>query len=93
MEKFALRGVTVILSLATVFKFLGHLGVDMAIKNPKIKVDVQKGSLRIRGKLTIDVLVSSNLPHFIQMTCILGSCYYDLYPMDEKMFNGFLVGK
>ena len=27
------------------------------------------------------------------MTCGLGSYYYDLYPMNDKMFNDFLVGK
>ena len=48
----------------------------MAIKNFELKVDVQKSAL--------DVLVSSNLPCFIQMICGLGSLYNELYPIDEK---------
>ena len=59
----------------------------------RTKIDVQKGPLRFRGKLTLDVLVSSNLPSFIQMLCVLGSYYYKLYPKDEKIFNVILVGK
>ena len=47
----------------------------MAIKNFELKVDVQKSAL--------DVLVSSNLPCFIQMICGLGSLYNELYPIDE----------
>ena len=43
--------------------------------------------------MTTDLLVSSNLPHFIQMTCCLGSYYYDLYLMDGEMFNDFFMGK
>ena len=43
------------------------------------KVDVQKKPLKFGGKLTIDVLVSSNISYFIQMACVLGSYYYDSY--------------
>ena len=64
-----------------------------AFKNFEPKVDVQKGSLRFKGKLTTYVLVSSNLPYFVQMAYVLGSYYYELYLMDEKMFKDFLVGK
>ena len=56
----------------------------MAIKNFQQKVDVQKGSLRFRENLIVDVLVPSNLPYFIQITCGLGWYYYELYPIDEK---------
>ena len=64
-----------------------------AIKNFKLKVDVQKGPLRFRRMLIIDVLVSSNAHEYIQMMCLLGLYYYELYPMDEEMFNDFLIRK
>ena len=35
--------------------------------------------------MTINVLVSSNLPYFIQLMCVLGSDYYELYPMEKIM--------
>jgi hypothetical protein len=35
---------------------------EKATKKFNLKVDVQKASQRFRGKLAIDVLVSSNLP-------------------------------
>lgn len=43
-----------------------------AIEDFELKVDVQKGPLRFREKLTMDVLVSSSLPYFIEMMCVLG---------------------
>jgi hypothetical protein len=52
-------------------------------KSYDVKVDIRKGSLKFREKLTIDVLVSSNVPCFIQMTYILGSDYCELYHVDE----------
>ena len=61
------------------------------IENFKLKVDVQKEPLRFRGKMAIDVQASSNLVH--PNDVFLGSDYYELYPMDEKRFNDFLVGK
>ena len=38
------------------------------------------------------MLVLANMLHDIQMTCVLCSNYYDLYPMDENMLNDFLIG-
>ena len=59
------------------------------IKNFELKVDVQEGPLRFKGKLTLDVLVSSYLPYFIQRMCVVGSYYYEFYPIDDKIFNIF----
>lgn len=63
-----------------------------AISNFELKADVQRGPLRFREKLTIDMIVSSNLPYFIQMTCVLRLYYFELYPMDGNLFNDLLVG-
>ena len=41
--------------------------------------------------MIIIVVVSTNLPCFIQFMCVLGSNNYELYPMEEKMFNDFLI--
>ena len=50
--------------------------------------------------MIMDVLVASNLCFhsflFItlgSMMCVLGSYYYKLHPMDENVFNDFLIGK
>jgi len=59
-------------------------------KNLELKVDVQKKSLRLRGKMTIDVLVSSNLSYFIQMTCVLKSYYSNLYHLGCTKFGNKL---
>lgn len=37
--------------------------------------------------------VSSSLSYFIQMTCALGLVYYEMYPVDERIVNDFLIGK
>lgn len=42
---------------------------DKTINILQLKIDVQKGLVNFKGKLTIDVLLSSNLPYFIQRTC------------------------
>ena len=73
--------------------FFSSVYIKKAMKNSKLKVDVQEGPLKFRGKLMVDVLVSSNVPYFIQMACVLGSYYYELYRMKEKRFDDFLVGK
>ena len=61
------------------------------IKNLKLKVDVRKGPIRFRGKSTIDVLVSSGLPYFIPMMCVLGSYYNELYLMDDNCSTTLLL--
>ena len=38
------------------------------------------------------MLVSSNLPYFIQLKCVLGLDYCELYLMKENMFDDFLIG-
>ena len=59
----------------------------------KIKIDAQRGALRFREGLTIeDVLVSSNFTLFHPNDILtLDDC--ELYPMDEKKINDFLIGK
>ena len=47
------------------------------INNYEPKVDAQKGPMRLRGKLTLDVLFSFNSTYFIQMTHVLGSYYHE----------------
>ena len=37
---------------------------DKTINILQLKIDVQKGLVNFKGKLTIDVLLSSNLPFF-----------------------------
>jgi len=44
----------------------------------------KKGILRIREKLAIRVLVLFNFSSFFQLTCVLGSCHYELYLVEEK---------
>lgn len=43
--------------------------------------------------LSINVIVSSNLPYSIQLMCILGLDYYELYAMEERevyLFHDFI---
>ena len=49
-----------------------------AIKNFKVKVDVQKGTLIFREK------IGNRCASFIQMSFVLRSNYYEFYPMDEN---------
>ena len=54
---------------------------------------MQKWSSRFREKMTLEVLIQSNLPYFIQMKFVLGSYHYELYLTNERMLNVFLLGK
>jgi len=49
-----------------------------ASKNFKVEVDVQKGALRFREE------IDNRCASFIQMSFVLRSNYYELYPMDES---------
>ena len=58
--------------------------VNKAIENFELKVDVQKGALRFRRKIDNGFASFIQLPYFIQMSCVLGSAYYELYPMNKN---------
>ena len=57
---------------------------EKTIKSFKMKVDVQKGPLKFRGKLTIHVLDSIQFTLVHPNDVCFRSCDYEFYPMDEN---------